>query len=417
MIVCKFGGAALADAAGFRQAEAIARANTDRRVLVVSAPGRRGPADEKITDLLYACQSEAKAGRGFGHLFDRVAARFREIADALGLPAPDAALRQVYQGLRDGGTPDWAASRGEWLCAQLLAARLDVPMVDAARAVRFDESGRLLKKETLAALAKIETPCVLPGFYGADRQGKIHAFPRGGSDVTAALCAAALNADVYENWKDVRGVAAADPAIVPDARRVPAMTYRELRALALLGAQVMAEEAVAPARAAGVPLNIRCFADPGDPGTWVRAAFGPEERAAAIAVTGRPGLSLCRLEAPDAGPLLTQTALDAGLPLARMASDADALCLALRRDEPLPDALRALSERQWHADRAAALSVVGEGLPRLDAAARFSAALSAAGIRPLSLHMPPAGLYITATVPEDACQAGVRALYDAFIRD
>ena len=113
MIVCKLGGAALADAAGFRQAEAIARANTDRRVLVVSAPGRRGPADEKITDLLYACQSEAKAGRGFGHLFDRVAARFREIADALGLPAPDAALRQVYQGLRDGGTPDWAASRGE----------------------------------------------------------------------------------------------------------------------------------------------------------------------------------------------------------------------------------------------------------------------------------------------------------------
>lgn len=406
--VCKFGGSALSGGAAFRQARKTIEAEPDRRVIVPSAPGKRGPKDEKITDLLYACQSAAAAGGGFKHLFDRVADRYREIAGSVGLPAPDAALRQVYAGLRAGASPAWAASRGEWLCGLLLAEYLKLPFVDAAEVIRFDAAGRLLPEETQNLLReRLREGGVVPGFYGADETGAVHTFPRGGSDVTAALAAVAVNADVYENFKDVRGVFAADPALVPDARCVRDMTYRELRALSRLGAQVLCEAAVAPVRAAGIPLRVRPADDPAHPGTAIHAAFG-EEAPRVTGVTGRTGLTLWRAENIGHGEDMARAALAAKLPLERLAMDADALCLTLRGDAPPFDA---------RARRGlASLSLVGEGLPRLNAAARFSEALSAAGIPALSVSMPPEGLYVTALIPEDGFREGVRAVYDAFLR-
>lgn len=413
MRVCKFGGAPLRDGEAFRQARRMLEKEKDRRVAVVSAPGRREPKDEKVTDLLYACQSAAAAGRPFKQLFERAAERFREIAAALGLPDPAEELRAVYAGLRAGASPAWAASRGEWLCGRLLARWLDWPFVDAAEVIRFDARGRLQTEETLGLMRqRLAQGGVLPGFYGADAAGGIHTFERGGSDVTGALAAAALGADVYENFKDVRGVFAADPSLAPDARCVAEMTYRELRALSRLGAQVLCEAAVAPVRAAGIPLNIRPADDPAHPGTWVRGAFGGETPRA-IAVTGRREVTLWRLEDIGQGIDLARRALAAGLPLERAALDADTLCLTLRGDAPLPDALAAARRERRPL---AALSLIGEGLPRLDAAARFSAALGAAGIRPEALHMPPDGLYMTALIAREAYEKGVRAVYDAFLR-
>ena len=414
MRVCKFGGASLCDAAAFRRVRKIVEQNGDRQIIVPSAPGKRNAEDEKITDLLYACQTAAADGRGFSHLFDRIAARYRQIAGDLGLPAPDEALRAVYGGIRQGASPAWAASRGEWLCARLLSAYLGLPMTDAAEVIRFDRAGRLLEEETQALLQGL-TPCVLPGFYGADAAGEIHTFPRGGSDVTGALAAAALNADVYENWKDVPGVFAADPALVSGARPVGEMTYRELRALSRLGAQVLAEDAVAPVRRAGVALHVRSALEPGHPGTRIHAAFGRERAPAALGVTGRTGLTLWRLERMNGGPELARAALEAGLSLERLAADEDALCLLLPGREPLPETLRDGAERCLERRGLAALSVVGEGLSRIDGAARLSHALSAAGLPVLSLHLPPEGLYITAVIPEGEYAAGVRAAYDAFI--
>ncbi|MBQ9195847.1 MAG: aspartate kinase, partial [Clostridia bacterium] len=219
MRVCKFGGTALRDGKAFRAVREIVRSEPARQVIVASAPGKRDGRDEKVTDLLYACQDAACGGRAFSHLFDRVAGRCREIAAELGLPAPDDDLRQVYGGLREGCSPSWAASRGEWLSARLLGAYLGFPVIDAAQVIRFDSRGGLDEESSLSLLRQaLRGPCVVPGFYGADGEGTVFTLSRGGSDVTAALAAAACNADVYENWKDVEGVRAADPALVADAR-------------------------------------------------------------------------------------------------------------------------------------------------------------------------------------------------------
>jgi len=419
MRVCKFGGTSLCDAAAFRQAGAIVRAESDRRILVVSAPGRREPGDEKLTDLLYACQAAAAAGQPFGHLFDRAAGRFRQIAEQLGLPPPNDALRQVYQGLQAGAPAAWAASRGEWLCAGLFSQYLQLPLLDAAEVIRFDAAGALQADATLSLLRKAlgRLPgCVLPGFYGADGQGTVHTFPRGGSDVTAALAAAAVNADVYENWKDVRGVFAADPALVPDARCIADMSYGELRVLSRLGARVLHEDAVAPVRQAGIPLNIRSSAEPRHPGTWIHAAFGPAERPAAIGVTGLQEVSLLRAECLNGGWKLAAEALAAPGNLLRLAADEDALCLLLKSPDALPAALTETAQRLRRQEHLAALSVVGSGLGRAEGAARFSAALSAAGIPVLSLHQPPEGLYMTAVIAQADYSPGIRAAYDAFLR-
>ena len=84
MLTCKFGGSSLSCCENFQKAAAILAADSHRRCVVVSAPGRRNPQDEKLTDLLYACQSAAAQGRGFSALFDRVAGRYLEIAQGWG---------------------------------------------------------------------------------------------------------------------------------------------------------------------------------------------------------------------------------------------------------------------------------------------------------------------------------------------
>ena len=418
MRVCKFGGAALRDGAAFRRVGQIVREEPARRIIVPSAPGKRDAEDEKITDLLYACHSAAADGRAFAHLFDRAAQRYRQIAGELGLPLPDGALRAVYQGLREGASAAWAASRGEWLSALLLSQYLKLPLVDAAEVIRFDGAGRLLEGETLRLLrARLGglPGAVLPGFYGADAAGTVFTFPRGGSDVTGALAAAALNAEVYENWKDVRGVFAADPALVADARCVPEMSYRALRAYSRLGAQVLHEAAVAPLRRAGIRMNIRSFAETRHPGTWIHGGAG-EARPHVIGVTGRVGVALLRLTGIEKGSEMTRAALAAGLLPQRLAADADTLCLLLQDGRELPAGLLALADAHALTPRLAMLSAVGEHIDRLDGAARLSEALTAAGIPVLALHQPPEGLYVTALIAQEEYGRGVNAAYDAFIR-
>ena len=109
----------------------------------------------------------------------------------------------------------------------------------------------------------------MPGFYGIDANGVIRTFTRGGSDITGAIVAEAVKADLYENWTDVTGMLMADPKIVKNPLTVPIITYKELRELSLMGAEVMHEDSVFPVRKVGIPINIRNTAKPDEPGTLI----------------------------------------------------------------------------------------------------------------------------------------------------
>ncbi len=295
MKVVKFGGSSMADAGQYRKIRDILLADPERKVVVVSAAGKRNKQDHKITDLLYLCYAHTQYGVDCSGVFEMITSRYREIARDLNLSID---LEPEFADLKakldnKTVTQDELASRGEYFYARLMADYLGFKFVDAADWVKFRFDGTVDQESSYEALRNQVDGIgvVIPGFYGAMPDGSIHTFTRGGSDITGALAAAALDADVYENWTDVSGFLMADPKIVKDPKPIERITYAELRELSYIGAQVLHEGTVSPVREKNIPLNIRNTNQPEHPGTMIRESFDESEteRASGSMITGIAG--------------------------------------------------------------------------------------------------------------------------------
>ena len=275
--VTKFGGSSMADAGQYRKVRDILQADPARKVVVVSAAGKRNKDDHKITDLLYLCYAHTQYGVACDPIFNQIVSRYLEIRDDLGIEMD---LEKEFSALKKrldnkAVSQDELASRGEYFSAKLMAAFLGFRFVDAADWIKFKMDGSVDQDATYSALAAQEVGdgIVIPGFYGLMPDGQIHTFSRGGSDITGALAAAALQADVYENWTDVSGILMAFPRIVENPLFIPEVTYDELRELSYSGAQVLHEGTIFPVREKNIPLNIRNTNDPDHPGTMIQESF------------------------------------------------------------------------------------------------------------------------------------------------
>ena len=287
MKVCKFGGSSLADAARIAQVCDIVAADADRRIVVVSAPGKRESSDIKVTDLLLACAEARLTGGDVAGAVARVVERYAAIQRELGLDAAvmtriAAQLEAVVGGPIDDRARylDAVKAAGEDNNARLVAEALSSRGVPA-RYTDPREAGLLLSPEygrarvlpesyeNLARLADAEDRVVFPGFFGYTREGQVVTFSRGGSDITGSILAAAVHAELYENFTDVDAVLSADPTIVPDAAPIAELTYREMRELAYAGFGVLHDEAIVPAVQAMIPICIRNTQKPEAPGTLI----------------------------------------------------------------------------------------------------------------------------------------------------
>ena len=270
MIVCKFGGSSVAEASQILKVKSIVESDPDRRLIVVSAPGKRNNNDEKITDLLYRCHDEVHSS-GKAESFRIIRERYSEICKSLEINDINDILDEVESGIESGKGPDYAASRGEYLAARMLADFLGAEFIDTADVISLTEDGRVDESSyrKLNARIKDKGRYIIPGFYGSDPDGKIKTFSRGGSDITGAIAARSVNADVYENWTDVSGLLMADPRLVRNPGVVKELTYKEIRELASIGANVFHEEAVTPVKNHDVPINIKNTNDPEAPGTMI----------------------------------------------------------------------------------------------------------------------------------------------------
>ena len=296
-ITVKFGGSSLADSTQFRKVAAIVKENPLRRYVVVSAPGRRFREDTKVTDLLYRAHAAVGTDE-FDGLMDEIAERFTSIASELGI-CVELGLDEIRKEMEAGAGADYCASRGEYLSAKLMAGLLDRPFLDAKDYIFFREDGSLDAQHTQAALsgALRELPgAVIPGFYGANPDGSVRTFSRGGSDITGALVAQASRAVCYENWTDVSGILETDPRIVPQARPIQALTYGELRELAYMGASVLHEDAIFPVRSAGIPLRIRNTNDPAAPGTDILKEASQVPAPPVTGLAGKRDFSIVHIE-------------------------------------------------------------------------------------------------------------------------
>ena len=311
--VAKFGGSSVAGAEQFQKVKVIVEADESRRIVVVSASGKRTPEDHKLTDLLYLCHAHLSYGVSCGDILHTIEQRFLETRDALGLGYPmEAELKALENRLSKDMSVDELVSRGEYFTARLMAEYLGFVFVDAADCIFFGFDGQIDREKTEAAIAaalEAHSRIVIPGFYGKLPTGRLKLMSRGGSDITGALAAAAVNADVYENWTDVSGILMADPRIVPNPSPISSITYSELRELAFMGASVLHEESVLPVKERGIALNIRNTNRPQDPGTLIVESVAQEEGDQERFITGIAGrrnfsiLTVCKRNMNQSVPL------------------------------------------------------------------------------------------------------------------
>lgn len=292
--IAKFGGSSVADADHFRKIKAIVESDPARRFVVVSACGRRFKEDSKVTDLLYLVNAHVKYHVSCDDLLADIAQRYFDIADELGLSYP---IREEFAKFSERAkagdyTTEELVSRGEYYTAQLMAEYLGLPFLDATEVVAFHHDGSLSMRRT-AELFDERAPrggFVLPGFYGATREGQVKLLDRGGGDISGAIAAKCLGADLYENWTDVSGFLSADPRIVSNPEPIARLTYSEMRELSYMGASVLHEEAIFPVSDADIPIVIRNTNRPEDPGTIISESAGMSDSEPIITgITGKRG--------------------------------------------------------------------------------------------------------------------------------
>jgi aspartate kinase len=285
--VAKFGGTSLADAGQIQKVVQIVKADPLRKIVVVSAPGKRSAGDIKVTDLLIALAKAVLAGKPFEGELAAVVERYAGIQQELGLEREvvteiEADLHCRIQGRADNEAQflDTIKAAGEDNCAKLMA-RVFTQQGLPARYVDPREAGMLLSEDfgnaqvlpesytRLAVLRNVAETVIFPGFFGYTQRGQVATFPRGGSDITGSILAAAVGAHLYENFTDVDSVFAVDPRIIPDARPIPVLTYREMRELSYAGFGVFHDEAIVPVVQAKIPICIKNTNRPEVPGTLI----------------------------------------------------------------------------------------------------------------------------------------------------
>jgi len=449
-VVCKFGGTSLASAAQIRKVAAIVRADERRRFVVVSAPGKRDAHDQKVTDLLLTSWHLAAQNLDYAQPLCLIRDRFDLIASELGIAPVTWALDEMDVELKklaagDVGalaTRDWMAARGEFLLALLVADFLGATFVPAGECIRFDEEGSLDEISYRNLAERMEDGAqsgaqngeagalfVVPGFYGRDHRGRIKTFPRGGSDITGAVVARAVGAELYENWTDVPGLLMADPRVVEAPRPIGEVTYRELRELAYSGASVLHEETIFPASGAGIPIHIRNTNAPSAAGTRIVGSRDTSSPSI-VGIAGRVGFSTVSIEKA----LMNQQrgfgrrvlevfeAHDVSWEHAPTGIDSMSIIVSDEQlDDKSPQILREL-RRSLAPDRVeslpglALIATVGEGMAfRVGVAGTLFEALKQARVNVRMISQGASEINIIVGVDAGDYQSAVRAIYGAFV--
>ena len=429
--VAKFGGSSMADAKQFEKVRSIVRADPARKVIVVSAAGKRSADDHKLTDLLYLCYAHLQYGVSCDAIFQMIADRYIAIRDECGLHVDiEAELAVLRRQMRAGISEEELVSRGEYFSALLMADYLGYSFLDAELWVRFRFDGSIDKEASYAALRRLADGrnVVIPGFYGVTPDRKIRTFSRGGSDITGAVVARAIDAELYENWTDVSGFLMADPRIVPNPRGIREMTYQELRELSYMGATVLHEESIFPVRVAGIPTQIKNTNDPSHPGTMILAR--PSKDGGVITgIAGHKNFTLISIEKGmmnaerGFGRRVLQVLDDFDISFEHLPTGIDTMSVVISTEELSTrrgEILKRLNEACQPdsiemTDGIALIATVGHGMVRNPGtAARLFAALDRAHVNVRMIDQGSSELNIIVGVDSADFETAVRAIYGAF---
>ena len=432
--VVKFGGSSLASAEQFEKVGSIIKADSSRKFVVPSAPGKRFSADTKVTDMLYACYNLAEEGKDFKKQLAEIKKRYEEIITGLNLTLSlDEEFKAIEKDFKAKAGSNYAASRGEFLNGKIMAAYLGFNFVDPADYIFFKEDGEFDAERTNDALGeklqKLEN-AVVPGFYGSLPNGVVKTFSRGGSDITGSIVARAIHADIYENWTDVSGFLIADPRIIDNPESIETITYKELRELSYMGASVLHEDAIFPVRKEGIPINIRNTNSPDDKGTWIVESTCQKSKYVITGIAGKKGFCSINIDKDmmnseiGFGRKVLNVFEDNGISFEHIPSGIDTMTVFVHQDEFMDKEQQVVSgiHRQAKPDTIdieadlALIAVVGRGMKSTrGTAGRIFSALAHADINIKMIDQGSSELNIIIGVRNDDFEAAIKAIYDIFV--
>ena len=455
MLVMKFGGTSVGDARRVRASARIALTRPGPNVLVVSACGG-------VTNLLLdAGRAAERADReGVAASVAEIHARHANVLSGLGNPQlraeAQAAVDAIHESLDatldeilDGGTlsarlSDRLVSHGEKSMAVMMAATIrdmgvaaqpvftDTVLATDGRhgSARPDRDTTRVKAAALVRpLLDTGTTVVATGFIGFGPDGSTTTLGRGGSDYSATLLGAALDADEVQIWTDVPGMLSADPRKVPTARVVPEISYDEAQELAHFGAKVLHPRTIRPAVQQGIPVRILSTFEPTNAGTVVRNT-SPSQRIKAT--TALKGLTLLTMDVPE---------------LEDLAGAASAVFRVLHQDQIEIIAVSQSSSRRRMTfildaqengcsvlvprleldmgeievkvtcnDKVAVLAAVGEGAANSPASlAQMLGILSRGNVQVLTTSQQNSNAAMVVVVPEESADRAVKMVHDNLV--
>ncbi len=464
-LVMKFGGTSVGSVEAMTQVvRIIQQARSEWRNLVVVASALNG-----VTNLLLDTAVRSSKGDRKAYLpaAQELQARHDELTDALITdPARGALLKdEIAELVADfssrcqamavlgEATPralDAVAGLGERMSVRVLSVALDsagIPaaFVEATELIVTDHHFQAAHPDLAATTAKTRARLlplldrglvvVTTGFIGATPEGVPTTLGRGGSDYSAALLGAALPADDVWIWTDVDGVMTADPRLVPDARTIPELSYREVSELAYYGAKVLHPKTIRPVIEAGIRLRVCNTFNPSHPGTRLVAEMPSSDRVVK-AVTAIRGLQLITIEGRGmlgvpgvaARTFSAVAATGTSVPLITQASSEQSICFAVP-SESTRAVLAALNaafaqeiasrdiDRIWASDEVVIISVVGSGMRNTPGVAgRVFNALGEKCVNVIAIAQGSSEVSISLIVDAADTRAAVQALHEQVVR-
>ncbi|MFD0943809.1 aspartate kinase [Savagea faecisuis] len=413
MKVCKFGGTSVASATQIKKVVDIVLSDKERKIVVVSAPGKRSSDDTKVTDLLIELAERALNNEDTTDACANVVARYEEIAQQLNVDSKiiDTIREDIEKRVQASKEDevlfmDSMKAAGEDNNAKLIAAYFQSLGVEA-RYVSPKEGGLLVNErparvqalpegdEQLAKLKDEKGIIVFPGFFGFTKNGTLRTFNRGGSDITGSLLAAATDATLYENFTDVDSVFAANPMVVDNPEAIKEMTYREMRELAYAGFSVFHDEALMPAFRKSVPVCIKNTNNPEAPGTMIVSEREKPSNRPVVGIAADDGFATLYVDKYlmnqelGFGRKLLEILEDEGISFEHTPSGIDNMSVILRTEYLTPENEKRVIERvqeelqpdHVHLEKDLSMVVlVGEGMRHtLGLASRAAGAISRSG--------------------------------------
>jgi len=449
-IVCKFGGTSVATKEKIERIIEIMKLNPERKAIILSAPGKADGINTKVTDYLISIVEKSLSGKDIEKDLADVKKRYYDIYEPLGISIEtiDGVLVRIDKRVaadksNEKRYRDAIVASGEDLNAELFAiyansigikaifvSPIDIEMIVTANfgdaTITNEGNANLIKLRDYIADGYI---VVFPGFFGVSVRGDIVTFSRGGSDLTGALIADALDAYEYENWTDVNGILSANPKTITNPQQIRALTYREMRELSYMGFSVFHEEAVKPVIKKKIPIRLRNTNNLENSGTLIVAERLPNERDI-VGISSASGFCSFNLQKflmnreKGFGRKLLEIFEDLEISYEHCPSGVDSISVIINqrqlRSESVNDIIRRI-EKDLKPDELktefglSLVGVVGEGLRhKIGVLGSAANALSKAGVNIKIVNQGSSEFSIIFGVDGDDEMKAVKALYEAY---